>query len=113
LPSVHIHVSQLVQRHEAHLIAFFTSSELRDAAREREGKSEGRETRSRRYMQRETEGRQRDAEEEGTRYNNALEGEICGGLNYAARAKLRGSSFRGTIRARRRNPRDPCPEFLG
>jgi len=37
-------------------------------------------------MQRETEGEQRETEEEGTRHNNALEGEICGGLNYAARA---------------------------
>jgi len=40
LPSVHIHVSQLVQRHEAHLIAFFTSSELRGEERERKKERE-------------------------------------------------------------------------
>jgi len=75
-------VSQLVQRHEAHLIAFFTSSELRGEERERKKERE----RERRDPD-DTRRGKLGGEEEGTRHNNALEeGEICGGLNYAARA---------------------------
>jgi len=88
-------VSQLLQ---AHLIAFFTASELREAARERERRED-------------THRGKPEREEEGTRHNNALEeGERYAGIKLCA--TLRGSSFRGTICARR-DPRDPRPEFVG